>query len=112
MKREGCLLEQRIENSDVWGMTLYLYFKQYMGQRGLPQWLSYKEYAYGAGASGYVGWIPGLGRSPGGRPANPFQYSCLENPMNREAWQATFHVVAKSQTGLSTSQKHTIYGLL
>ena len=42
--------------------------------------------------------IPGLGRSPGGEQGNPVQYSCLENPMDRVAWQATVHRVAKSQT--------------
>ena len=42
--------------------------------------------------------ITGSGRSPGGGHGNPLQYSCLENPMNREAWQATVHGVAKSQT--------------
>ena len=36
-----------------------------------------------------VGLIPGSGRSPGGRHGNPLQYSCLENPMDRGAWQAT-----------------------
>ena len=45
-----------------------------------------------------VGLIPGLGRSPGRGHSNPFQYSCLENPMDREAWWATVHGVAKSQT--------------
>ena len=35
-----------------------------------------------------VGWIPGLGRSPGGGHDNPLQCSCLENPMDRGAWQA------------------------
>ena len=39
--------------------------------------------------AGDVGSIPGLGRSPGGGHGNPLQYSCLENPMNRGAWQAT-----------------------
>ena len=43
------------------------------------------------------GSIPGLGRSPGEGNGNPLQYSCPENPMNREAWQATVHGVAKSQ---------------
>ena len=33
------------------------------------------------------GWIPGLGRSPGGGRGNPLQYSCLKNPMEREAWR-------------------------
>ena len=49
-----------------------------------------------------LGSIPGLGRSPGGRHGNPLQYSCLENPMDRGAWWATIHEVAKSQTQLST----------
>ena len=35
--------------------------------------------------------IPGLGRSPGGGHGNPLQYSCLENPMDKGAWQATVH---------------------
>ena len=43
-----------------------------------------------------VGSIPGLGRSPGGEHANPLQYSCLENPMDRIASQATVQRVEKS----------------
>ena len=43
-----------------------------------------------------VGLIPGLGRSPGGDHGNPVQYSCLENPMDREAWQAVVWRVIKS----------------
>ena len=43
-----------------------------------------------------VGLIPGLERSPGEENGNPFQYSCLENPMERGAWQATIHRVTKS----------------
>ena len=42
-----------------------------------------------------VGSIPGSGRSPGGGHGNPPQYSCLENPMDRGAWQATVHEVAR-----------------
>ena len=45
--------------------------------------------------------IPGSGRSPGGGHGNPLQYSCLENPMDRGAWWATVHEVARSQTRLS-----------
>ena len=37
----------------------------------------------------------GLGKSPGGGNGNPLQYSCLENPMDRGAWQATVHGVTK-----------------
>ena len=51
--------------------------------------------------SGDLGLIPGSGRSPGEGKGNPLQYSCLENPMDRGAWQATVHGVAKSQTRLS-----------
>ena len=47
---------------------------------------------------GDLGLIPGLGRSPGGGHGNPLQRSCLENPMDREVWQATVHGVAKSWT--------------
>ena len=43
-----------------------------------------------------MGSIPGLGSTPGGRHGNPLQYSCLENPMDREAWQATAHRAAQS----------------
>ena len=44
------------------------------------------------------GLIPGSGRSPGGGHGNSFQYSSLENSMDRGAWQATIHGVAKSPT--------------
>ena len=47
-----------------------------------------------------VGLISGLGRSPGGGNGNLLQYSGLQNPMDRGAWQATVHGVAKNQTGL------------
>ena len=42
-----------------------------------------------------AGSNPGLGRSPGGGNGNPLQYSCLENPMDRESWWVTVHGVAK-----------------
>ena len=53
-----------------------------------------------AGDSRDVGSVPGSGRSPGVGDGNPFQYSCLENPMDKGAWQATVRGVAKSQTRL------------
>ena len=52
--------------------------------------------------AGNLGLISELGRSPGEGNGNPLQYSCLENPMDRGACQATIHGVAKSQTGLGT----------
>ena len=51
--------------------------------------------------AGDMGLIPGLVRSPGEGSGNPFQYSCLGNPMGRGAWQAKVHWVANSQTLLS-----------
>ena len=48
--------------------------------------------------AGDLGSIPGLGRSPADRNGNPLQYSCLENPKDREAWWATVVGSAKSQT--------------
>ena len=47
---------------------------------------------------GDPGSIPGSGRSPGGGHGNPLQYSCLENPMDRVAWQAIVRGVAESDT--------------
>ena len=47
-----------------------------------------------------MGSIPESGRSPGGGHGNPHQYSCLENPIDRGAWWAKVHRVAKSQTQL------------
>ena len=47
-----------------------------------------------------AGSVPVSGRSPGGGQGIPLQYSCLENPLDREAWQATVHEVAKSWTRL------------
>ena len=51
--------------------------------------------------AGDLGSILGSGRSPGEGNGNPFQYSCLENPMDRGTWWATVHGLAKSQTRLS-----------
>ena len=50
-----------------------------------------KESACNAGDSEDPGLIPGFGRYPGGGHGNLFQYSCLENPMDRGAWWATVH---------------------
>ena len=50
---------------------------------------------------GDLGLIPGLGRSPGEGNGNQLQLSCLENSMDRGAWRAIVHGVAKSQTQLS-----------
>ena len=52
-------------------------------------WLSGKESTCSVGDTGEVGSIPGWGRSAGEGNGNPLQYSCLKNPMDREAWRVT-----------------------
>ena len=75
---------------------------------GLPRWLSGKESACQCGRRkrcvislnlGNSTKLPELGRPPGGGNGNLLQYSYLENFMDREAWWAAVHRVAKSQTG-------------
>ena len=63
--------------------------------------LGVKNLPVNVGDTGDVGSIPGSGRSPGEGNGTPLQHSCLENPMDRGAWQATVHGVAKSPTRLS-----------
>ena len=59
-----------------------------------------KNSSASAGDTKDVRLIPGSGRSPEGGHGNLLQYSCLENPMNREAWRVTVHEVANSRTQL------------
>ena len=67
--------------------------------RGFPPDSVSKESACSAGD---LGSSPGLGRSPGEGNDNPLQYSCLENPMDRGAWQATDGRIARVEHDLST----------
>ena len=62
-----------------------------------------------AGAIGNLGSIPGSGRSPGEGTGNPFQYSCLENPIDRGAWRAMVRGVTKSWTRLKQLSMHALY---
>ena len=68
---------------------------------GFSDGLSGKESTCNARDLRGVGSVPGLGRSPGEGNGSPLQYSCLENLMDRGAWWATVHGVAKSQTQLN-----------
>ena len=77
------------KNSDFTYIILFL--------KGLPRWLSEKNPPANAGD---MGSIPGSGRSPGEGNGNPLQYSCLESSMERGAWRATVHRVAKGRTWL------------
>ena len=65
---------------------------------GFPGGSDSKESAFSAGDPSL---IPESGKSPGEGNGNPLQYSCLENSMDREAWRATVHGVAKGWTRLS-----------
>ena len=76
-----------------WDMT-----EQLTRLRASQMALVVKNLPANAGDVKEVGSIPGLGRTPGGGRGNPLRYFCLENPMDRGAWQATVHRVAKSQT--------------
>ena len=78
---------------------------------GLLLWLSGKESACNAGTARDVSLIPGSGRSSGGGHGNPLQYSCLENSMDRGAWQTTVHGVAESDTTKTTEHAHRYSGL-
>ena len=80
-------------------MNIYIFLCSKLKITG-SQWLSSKESTCNEGTTGDVGMIPGSRRSPGGGNGNPLQSSCLENPMDGGAWQATVQGVAKSQTGL------------
>ena len=68
---------------------------------GFPGDSVVKSLPASAGDVGGVGSIPGLGRSPGEGNSKPLQYSCLDNPMDREAWGGYSHRVPKNQTRLS-----------
>ena len=80
----------------------------------IPNGASGKESPTGAEDIRDAGSIPGSGRSPGEGNGDPLQFSCLENSMNRGAWQATVHGVTKSRTQLkrlsmqTSQEKHSI----
>ena len=75
---------------------------------GFPGGSSSKELTCNEGIIGDTDSVSELGRSPGGRKGNSLQYSCLENPMDRGAWQATVHGVAKSWTQLKQLSRQAL----
>ena len=72
---------------------------------GFPSGTVVKNLPANAGDTGDMVLTPGSGRSPGEGNDNPLQYSCLENSMDREAWPATVHGIAKSWPQLSRHTK-------
>ena len=83
------------------GILLIFLFDMICTTFGLSRWHSGKETVRDMGS------IPGSGRSPEGGHRNPLQYSCLENPMDRGAWWAIVHRVAKSWTRLKRLSTHS-----
>ena len=84
-------------------MAMGVFKKFFKEEIKISYWgLSGKESACNAEAVGDTGSIPDSERFPG----NPLQYSCLENPMDKEAWWAAVHRVAKSQTLLNWFSMH------
>ena len=74
---------------------------------GLPGGSVVKNLPANSGEAGDLGSIPGWGRSLGGANGNPLRDSCLEKPMDRGAWRATVHGIAKRQTWLKGLSIHT-----
>ena len=72
--------------------------------RGFPRWLSGRE----STNAGDAGPIPGLVRSPGGGNGHSLQYSCLGNPMHREAWWATIHGGRKESDTTEWLSRHAV----
>ena len=74
--------------------NLFVVRNHLLSEDGLPLVAQQKE-SFNAGDTGDATLIPGSGRSPGRGHDNPLQHSCLENPMDRGAWQAIIHKVAE-----------------
>ena len=86
----SCYLQDKEQNTCATGLRSEYY-------SCFPGGAEVKAFACSVGD---LGSIPGSGRSPGEGNGYPLQYSCLENPMDRGAWWATVHGVAKSRTQL------------
>ena len=95
------------KNMSSYGWRIYMYIYMYIYFLwGFPGGPNGKNLPANTRDLRDVGWIPGLGRSPGGGYGNPLRYSCLENPMDKGAWQATVHRVAQSWTWLKWLSRH------
>ena len=106
--------EESVGIDRVWGRKFHVFSRHFPLKFEFLQHVNCSQVALAvknltgkAGDLRNVGLIPGLGRSPGGGLGNPFQDSCLENPMDRGAWWATVHRVVKSYTQLKQLSTHT-----
>ena len=103
MRREALNVENTLDSSpgDTQSWDFFLFFFPDLHLSILNFQASYlvlvvKNLSTSTGDARDVGSSPGSGRSPGEGNGNLLQYSCLENPTDRGAWQATVHKVAKS----------------
>ena len=90
----------------MWDKVAVKLYKKWLIIRGFQVAVVVKNLLANAGDVRDTGSIPGSGRSPGEGHGNPLQYSYLENSMDRKAWQATEHGMAKSWTWLEWLSKH------
>ena len=95
MRRHVFRGDLQIANKHTKRCSISLIIREMNMKKGFPGGSDGKEFACNAGNWGS---IPGYGRSTGEGNGNPLQYSCLKNSMDRGAWQATVHGVAKSRT--------------
>ena len=98
-----------IFSSDVSALSSFHLFRVLHFTKDFPGGSAGKASAYNAGD---LGSIPGSGRSPGEGHGNPLQYSCLQNPMDRGAWQTAVYGATKSWILLVTSLTHLLLKLI
>ena len=84
-----------------------MYNKSYVQRRGFPGGSVVENPPVNAKDTGHMGLNPGLERSPGDGNGTSLQYSCLENPMNREAWWVAVHGSRRVGPNLETEHTHT-----
>ena len=94
----GKLRQAQHDGSGRMQQSLVLPLMEVQGTLGFPEGTAVKNLPANAGGSRDTGSIPGSGRFPGVGNDDPLQYSCLENPMDRGAWQATLRKTANSRT--------------
>ena len=105
IKCESCKKNQRW-SQDFWPGCAYFVCCYILGSSQVA--LVVKNAPANAGNLGDIGSVPSLRRSYGEGNGNPLQYSCLKNPMNRGAWRAMVHRVAKNQTWLKWLRMHAV----
>ena len=95
------IMVMKNDRNDIHLETIWWWGRIFKGWRITWGFLGGSDSKASACNVGDLGLIPGSGRSPGEGNGNPLQYSCLESPMDRGAWWATVHRVAKSWAQLS-----------